>query len=110
MALVQRLQPDGSQAYARGARRDDERYARAQQQQPLRHDGMVHHLRPWRTRTHHRIQHMPSGEIRQLRTGKFLRRGKTRLARCPLGGGRAKGVRGRKENGRTENAISLNGS
>ena len=43
MALVQRLQPDGSQAYARGARRDDERYARAQQQQPLRHDGMVHH-------------------------------------------------------------------
>ena len=68
VALVQRLQPDRAEAYACGACRDDERHARAQQQQPFRHDGVVPHNRTRRDRAHHRLQHLPGGEIRQLRT------------------------------------------
>ena len=98
VALVQRLQPDCAEAYACGACRDDERSARAQQQQPFRHDGVVPHNRTRRAEAHHRLQHLPSGEIRQLRTRQLLRGGKARLARCPLGGGFAKGLRCRHKN------------
>lgn len=99
VALVQRLQSDRAKAYARGACRDDERHARAQQQQPFRHDGVVPHNCPRRARAHHRLQHLPGGEIRQLRTRQFLRGGKARLARCPLGGGFATSVRCRPQDG-----------
>ena len=68
VALVQRLQPDRTEAYACGACRDDERHARAQQQQPFRHDGVVSHNGTRRARAHHRLQHLPGREVRQLRT------------------------------------------
>ena len=80
LAFVQRLQSDRIKAYACGACRDDERHARAQQQQPFRHDGVVPHNCPQRARAHHWLQHLSGGEIRQLRTRQLLRGGKARLA------------------------------
>ena len=99
MAFVQRLQSDRAKAYACGACRDDERHARAQQQQPFRHDGVVPHNGPRRDRAYHRLQHLPGGEIRQLRTRQFLRGGKARLARRALAGGFAAGVQCRSQDG-----------